>query len=169
MKLICALGLLIFSFTALAQERASYAVTPGLFHRKGKVIIEVIPDLAKYRVQISFEVKKKLLVPVPDKLLKGKTIYEFPSEFKTEIGYQLLERRKNIIMPKALLKFVKRADYRGLKAAYYLEVLPFNQKSKIDIIYHPSLPATGWSRVKITLLSRIPLVNGYELQAQLKN
>lgn len=93
---------------------------------------------------------------------------EFPEEFRTEVGYQHLEKQKSMDIPKAVLKFVKRADFGNLKNAYYLEVLPINKKTKIDIIYHPGLPSVGWERVKITFTSNIPVLDGYELIAQLR-
>lgn len=71
--------------------------------------------------------------------------------------------------PKAELRFVKRGDFDGFKDAYYIEILPKNKKSKIDVVYHPSLPAVGWSEVTITFLSNIPVLNGYQLAAKLTN
>lgn len=168
LKLIYALPLFLVTITSFAQEKANYLVSPGMLHTKGAIMIEVLPDPIKYKVQINFDVKKKSLVPVPSKLLKGKTAIEFPSEFRTEAGYKILEQRKKMEVPKAILKFVKRADFKDLKDAYFIEVRPTNKKSKIDIVYHPSLPAVGWSRVQLTFLSNIPVLNGYELEALLK-
>lgn len=116
---------------------------------------------------MDYNVKKKDWVPVPSKLLKGKTVMEFPEEFRTETGYQNLEKQKTMEIPKAVLKFVKRADFGNLKNAYFIQVLPTNKKTKIDIIYHPSLPSVGWEKVQITFISKIPLLDGYELIAKL--
>ncbi len=117
---------------------------------------------------MDFDVKKKEFVPVPGKLLRGSTIMEFPNEFRTEKGYKNLEKKKNISIHKANLRFLKRANVGNLKAAYFFEVLPTNKKSRIKIIYHPKLPSVGWLKVDITFLSEIPVLNGYELEAKLK-
>jgi hypothetical protein len=93
---------------------------------------------------------------------------EFPAEFRTVKGYQALEKNKTMKMPKAELKFIKRATSAGLKNAYFVDVLPTNKKSKISLIYHPSLPDTGWQQITITMISKMPIVDGYELKAKIK-
>ncbi|MES2526468.1 MAG: hypothetical protein V4598_05250 [Bdellovibrionota bacterium] len=153
---------------AFAANSADYQVQPGKLHRKGKVIVNILPDPEKYRVKMDFNVKKKDYVPVPGKLLRGTTIMEFPKEFRTEKGYKNLEKKKKISIHKADLQFIKRADVGKLKDAYFFEVRPTNKKSKIEIIYHPTLPSVGWLEVDITFLSEIPVLNGYELEAKLR-
>lgn len=165
MKLI--LILLFLVSYAFAQSEANYKVLKGKLHKAGTVKVQILPEPAKYKVQMDYDVKKKDWVPVPSKLLKGKTVMEFPEEFKTETGYQHLEKQKSMEIPKAILKFVKRADFGNLKNAYFIQVLPINKKTKIDIIYHPSLPSVGWEKVQITFISKIPLLDGYELVAKL--
>lgn len=163
--------LLLFLFLlpiTFAANSADYQVQPGKLHRKGKVIVNILPDPEKYRVKMDFNVKKKEYVPVPGKLLRGSTIMEFPKEFRTEKGYKDLEKKKTMAIHKANLRFVKRADVGALKQAYFFEVLPTNKKSKIDIIYHPQLPSVGWLEVDITFLSNIPVLDGYELEAKLR-
>lgn len=160
---------LIFLFSTLplfAQDMAIYRVLPGTLHRKGKVVIKVLPDADKYKVQMDYDVKTKSLVPVPNKLLKGTTIMEFPPEFRTEAGYKDLEKKKTMEIKKAHLVFIKRGDIGALKNAYFLEVHPTNKKTKIDIVYHPSLPSVGWSRIKITFISNLPILDGYVLEAE---
>ena len=159
---------LLLSSQAFAQTSADYKVLAGKLHKSGSVKVSILPVPEKFKVQMDYNVKKKDWVPVPAKLLKGKTVMEFPEEFKTETGYQNLEKQKSMQIPKAVLKFVKRADFGNLKNAYFLEVLPTNKKTKIDIVYHPSLPSVGWEKVQITFISKIPLLNGYELIAKLK-
>lgn len=116
---------------------------------------------------MDFDVKRKDFVPVPAKLLKGSSIMEFPNEFRTEAGYKNLEKKKTLEIPKAHLIFIKRIDVANLKGAYLFEIHPKNKKSKIDVVYHPSLPAVGWNMVKITFISSIPILGGYELVAEL--
>lgn len=163
-----ALTLLFLISHAFAQSSADYKVLPGKFHKSGSVKVSILPVPEKFKVQMDYAVKKKDWVPVPAKLLKGKSVMEFPEDFRTETGYQNLEKQKSMTIPKAVLKFVKRADFGNLKNAYFLQVLPTNKKTKIDIVYHPSLPSVGWEKVKITFISKIPLLNGYVLVAKLK-
>lgn len=160
--------ILIFSSYAYAQSNADYRVLAGKLHKSGSVKVSILPTPQKFKVQMDYDVKKKDWVPVPAKLLKGKSVMEFPEDFKTESGYQNLEKQKSMTIHKAILKFVKRADFGNLKNAYFLQVLPTNKRTKIDIVYHPSLPSVGWEKVKITFISKIPLLNGYVLVAELK-
>lgn len=153
---------------AMAANSANYQVRPGMLHRKGKVIVNILPDIEQYRVKMDFNVKKKEFVPVPSKLLRGSTVMEFPKKFRTEAGYKELEKKKVMAIHKAELRFIKRSDVGKLKDAYFFEVRPTNKKSKIEIIYHPDLPSVGWLEVDITFLSNIPVLDGYELEARLK-
>lgn len=152
-----------------AQNTAHYKVLPGKLHEKGKVEITVLPNESSYDVKMDFELKKKNFVPVPDRLLKGSKVYHFPVQFKTEEGYQELQEVKTMVIPKAVLKFVKRGNLLHLKNAYFIQVLPTNKKTKIDIVYHPSLTSVGWATVDITFLSNIPLLDGYEIKGEIKD
>jgi hypothetical protein len=161
--------LFLISNYSYALSSAHYNVIPGKFHKQGNVAVKVLPNKASYDVEMDFEVKKRLLVPVPEKLLKGSKVYQFPIKFKSKQGYVDLEKSKTIVTPKAVLNFVKRGNFGRLKDAYFIQVLPTNKKSKIDIIYHPSLASVGWARIKITFLSNIPLLHNYELEAEVDN
>lgn len=161
-QLILFLFLFAYSY---AQTQAQYRVLPGSFHERGTIIAKVLPDDSRFDVQMIFDIKKKYYTPVPEKLLKGSKIYEFPAKFRTEQGYKDLEKLKMVDSPKATILFQKRANSGKLKNAYFFQVLPKNKKTKVDIVYHPSLPSLGWSKVKITFLSKIPVLNGYEVEA----
>lgn len=167
MKLLLAMLFFTLSTQIFAQGEAHFKVLPGMLHKKGSIIARILPNPKKYDVQLEYKVKKKSLVPVPEKHLNGSKIYEFPLEFRTVKGYENLEKQKEITIPKAVIKFVKREDVGDLKGAYFLQVLPTNKKSKIDIIYHPSLPAVGWLNVKLTFISSFPVLDGYKLEAEL--
>lgn len=167
MKMLFFMTLFTLTSFTHAQSVAQFKVKPGLLHKKGSITASVLPDQKKYDVLLEYNVKKKSLVPVPASVLKGSKTYEFPLEFRTVKGYEKLEKVKEMTIPKAVLKFVKREDLGDLKGAYFLEVLPTNKKSKIELIYHPSLPSIGWSKVKITFISNIPVLDGYELEAEL--
>lgn len=168
MKLCFVLVSLTMSLSLFAQGSAYYEVSKGKLHTKGSVTTTILPDQAHFKVQMDYDVKKKKLVPVPGKLLKGKTVMEFPQVFRTEAGYKELQKKGVMDSPKAELVFVKRADAGSLKNAYFIEIKPKNKKSKIDVIYHPSLPSVGWSQVNITFLSPLPILDGYQLEAKLK-
>lgn len=163
-KVLGVWGLLV-SGMALASD-VNYQIKPGKLHKKGTVTVSVRPDLRTYVVDINYHLKKKSMVPVPDSLLSGKKTMEFPPEFRTEQGYKNLEKNGTVDIPKARLHFVRRVELTGAKGAgYLLEVKPTNKKSKLAITYHPSLPGTGWQEVRITLLSALPVVDGYEIIA----
>jgi hypothetical protein len=149
-----------------AQNSATFKVLPGQFHQGGKIIVTVLPDDKKFDVEIKFDVIKKGYVPVPSSLLQGSKTYEFPAEFRTEAGYKHLQEKGTLEIPKAVLKFIKRLDEGDLKQTYLIEVLPTNKKSKIEIMYHPSLPSAGWKQIKLTMISNIPFLGGYELRAE---
>ncbi len=155
--------------SAHSATSADYKVKKGKLHEGGKVRVDILPETEKFKVQMSYKIKKKKLVPVPEKLLKGDTVMEFPDEFRTEKGYKHLEEAKTMEIPKARLQFLKRVELPEQKtAAYLLKVLPNNKKTEIEILYHPKLPAVGWESVEITFISNIPLLDGYEVQAELK-
>lgn len=169
MKVIFSFLFILMSIGSIgAESSADYKVLKGSLHKKGKVVIRVLPDTDKYKVVIDFDVEKKTFVPVPSSLLKGSKEFIFPNEFKTEAGYKELEKKQTMDIPKAKLQFVRRGDDGDLKNAYFLQVLPTNGKTKIDLVYHPSLPSVGWNKVTITFISPFPVLDGYELKAELR-
>lgn len=159
-------GLLLLAASSFGSDRADYEIKKGKLHKGGDVKVEILPDPTKFKVKMTFDVEKKEFVPVPSKLLKGKTVMEFPEEFRTEDGYIELERKKEMDIPKAKLRFVRRINLLHNRRAYQIKVLPTNNKTEIDITYNPDLPSVGWSKVKITFISRIPLLDGYEIVAE---
>lgn len=150
----------------LAQSSAEYKVSPGSLHKSGNVFITVLPDENLFKVKMDYKVKKKDLVPVSSSLLRGSKTFDFPNSFRTVAGYIDLQKKGSMEIPKAKLNFIRRGDIGELKDAYFIEVLPTNKKSKIDIVYHPSLPSVGWRSVKITFISPFPILDGYELYAE---
>jgi hypothetical protein len=158
----------VVSLDASSATSADYNIKKGKLHEGGKVHVQILPEKDKFKVQMNFAVKKKKYVPVPEKLLKGETVMEFPDEFRTEKGYKHLEADKTMEIPKARLQFVKRVNLDGQKTqGYLLKVLPTNKKTEIEILYHPKLPSVGWEKVEITFISKIPLLDGYEVKAEL--
>jgi len=155
----------LFLILPLMSPAAPYAIAPGQLHRKGTAEITVLPDAQNFRVRMSYKLKSKDFVPVPKKYLQDEKVMEFPAEFRTVAGYQKLEKLKRMEIPKATLVFSKRGEAGGLKDAYFIEVHPTNRKSRITIVYHPSLKETGWHQITITMLSKFPLLDKYELVA----
>ena len=136
------LTFILLTLSALATA-ADYLIAPGKMHQGGSADIVILPDASRYRVRMSYKLKTKDFVPLPKKFLQDAKVMELPREFRTLAGYQQLEKLKRMTMPKAELRFQKRADLPGLRGAYVIEVLPTNKKSRIEIVYHPSLPASG--------------------------
>lgn len=116
---------------------------------------------------MNYEIYKKILVPVPDDFLKGETVLELPPEFRDERGYLELETKGTMEIEKAKLQFIKRVKWKNVKDAYQVMILPKNGKSKIEVTYHPSIPAAGWGRVVVTFISKIPLLNGYQAEIEI--
>ena len=103
------------------------------------------------------------MVPIPDSELKGESVFELPPEFRDERGYLELQTKGAIELEDATLKFVKRLKWNNLNDAYQILLLPKNGKSKVEIVYHPSLPAAGWGKILITFINNIPIFNGYQV------
>lgn len=165
MKTITTLTLLFFAQLSLASEIAHYHIEKGKLHTGGIASVEITEsNTQKYTTKLNYEIYKKILVPIPDSQLKGETILDLPPEFRTEIGYMELETKGTMDIGDATLKFVRRLTWNHLVNAYEILILPKNGKSKIEIFYHPTLPAAGWGEVDITFISSIPVLNGYEVK-----
>ncbi|MBC7427358.1 MAG: hypothetical protein H7336_02020 [Bacteriovorax sp.] len=164
MKTFIAMTFILFSQLALAKDFADYHIQKGKLHSGGKARVEVLENSPeKFIVKLNYEIYKKILVPIPDDQLKGESLFELPSEFRNEQGYMELETKDTLELPNATLKFVKRVKWNQLTDAYQLLILPKNGRSKIEVIYHPSIPAAGWAKMVITFISSIPIFNGYQI------
>ena len=167
MKTLITLISLFMTLTSMAQT-ANYTVKEGKLHKGGTVTVKVIDTVNAFKVKTTYEIDKKAWVPVGSEYLKGETITNLPEQFKDERGYLELETRKEMKIEKAKLKFIKRTTVGKNKDAFVIEVLPDNNKSRTTITYHPDLPALGWASVVITFISDLPLLNGYQVIAELK-
>ncbi len=168
MKLILLFYIFLCSTISFASSKADYLISEGRLHKGGTAIIEVIENSDEnFTVKMSYQLLRKILVPIPNSVLKGETSIVLPSEFSDERGYLELETRGSMDIKDARIQFLNKVDFRGLKGAYRILVLPKNGKAKIEIIYHSSLPATGWGKILITFTSAIPVLNGYKIQTEL--
>lgn len=155
---------------AFAGPVANYTIEKGKLHTGGTARVEVLDSSEdKYITKLNYHIQKKILVPLPEDQLKGESIFEFPPQFRDERGYLELETKGSIELEKVKLQFVKRVNWRGLKNAYQALIIPKNGKSKIEIIYHPSIKAAGWGRVLVTFVSSVPILNGYQIMIELEN
>lgn len=93
---------------------------------------------------------------------------DLPADFRDERGYLELETKGEMKISDARLKFLKRINIGSLRNGFLIEVYPDNGKSKTRISYHSELPSAGWAKVEITFISHVPLLNGYQLHAELK-
>lgn len=158
-------ALLIFSANVHANEVATYFITEGKLHKGGKASVEILEsNPEKYVAKLTYELYKKILVPIPADELKGESVLELPLEFRDERGYMELEIKKTMELEKATLKFIKRLKWEELDSAYQIQILPKNGKSKIDVIYHPTVRAAGWAKILITFISSAPVLNGYQVE-----
>lgn len=154
--------LLFLSSQAIALEVVNYHISKGSLHKGGVAKVEVTTKSKKaFVTKMSYEIFKKSLVPIPSKVLRGETVISMPPEFSTAKGYQKLEKKGVMEIDKAKLQFVKKTSWRGLSGAYNILILPKNGKTKIEVLYHPTIKAAGWARVIITFISPYPILNGY--------
>ncbi len=168
MKATILFSVLLFATNALASAKASYNILEGKLHKGGSAYTEILPNSQKFTVRMGYEIKKKALVPVPSEFLKGEEIIDLPLMFQDERGYLELEARGQIKLDDGVIKFVKRTTTGKLKDAYEVLVLPRNGRSKIQIVYHPELPSVGWSDMKVTFISKVPLLDNYQIKMVIK-
>lgn len=160
--------ILIMTMSSLAHS-AQYTLREGKLHKGGVASVEVLPHDSLFIVKMDYEVFKRSWVPAPAEALKGDTVLELPTQFKDERGYLELETLGSMSIPDAELKFIRRTNLGKYHDAYEALVLPKNGKTKIEVIYHPNVPGAGWAQVRITFISNVPLLNGYQAIADLKN
>lgn len=159
---------LLFINSVNASDKASYHILKGKLHSGGKAQILIIENTdEKFVAKMNYEIRKKILVPVPEDALKGETVVALPPEFRDERGYLELEAKGTIDIEEAKLKFIKRVKWKNFQDAYQVLILPNNGKSKIEATYHPSVAAAGWGRVVVTFISKIPLLNGYQAEIEI--
>lgn len=148
---------------AMASNIANYHILKGKLHSGGKAQVEIIENSPeRFVAKMTYEIYKKILVPIPDDVLKGENIIELPPEFRDERGYMELEAKGTMEIEKAKLQFIKRVKWMDYKDAYQIVIFPKNGKSKIEVTYHPTVPAAGWGRVIVTFISNVPVLNGYQ-------
>lgn len=168
MKKLITLILFIITTTLFAGDTAKYHILKGKLHSGGKASIEITENSPeKFVAKMNYEIYKKILVPIPDDVLKGETIIELPPEFRDERGYMELEAKGSMDIEDAKLQFIKRVKWQKYNDAYQVLILPKNGKSKIQAIYHPSVAAAGWAQVIVTFISKVPLLNGYQAYIEL--
>lgn len=167
-KILILLSFYLINTVMASADMASYHILKGKLHSGGKAQVLITENTSeKFVAKMNYVIHKKILVPVPDDVLKGETIIELPPEFRDERGYLELEAKGTMEIEKAKLQFIKRVKWNNLKDAYQIMILPNNGKSKIEATYHPSVPAAGWGRVIVTFISKIPLLNGYQAQIEI--
>jgi hypothetical protein len=155
------LTFICFISTAFAQT-AHYDVKEGKLHKGGRLSVEVVNRTEMFRVKVKYAIDKRGWPPVPSDDLRGESIIDLPVAFADERGYLELESKLEMKLPEANLKFVKKEG-----SSFVVDVLPYNGKSSIRITYHSELPAAGWKRVVITFISKVPLLNGHQIRAEL--
>ncbi|HLW56975.1 MAG TPA: hypothetical protein VKY27_06290 [Bacteriovoracaceae bacterium] len=149
------------------RSTASYVFSQGTLHQGGNATIEVVdhPDL--FKIRLSYSLKKKLLVPVPEKYLNGEFTLELPPQFKEETGYLKLEKMKSMDTQKAKLVHSGRRDFYEYTGAHLVHIHLYNGRGEAQILYHPSLPAAGWAEVKLMIKTELPLLENYTLMAEI--
>ena len=167
-KLITLLLSIYMTNYSMAAEVANYHILKGKLHSGGKAQVEIIESTDnKFVAKMNYEIYKKILVPIPDDVLKGENVITLPPEFRDERGYMELETKGTMEIEKARLQFIKRVKWKNYIDAYQVVIFPKNGKSKIEVTYHPTVPAAGWGRVLVTFISNAPILNGYQAYIEL--
>lgn len=168
MKTILALIMCSLMSYGFAGESADYHILKGKLHSGGTAKVEVLEESAQvFSVKMDYEIFKKILVPIPDHVLKGDTIVDLPPQFSSEVGYLELEAKGTMQIERATLKFLGRTKWQNYKDAYKILILPNNGKSSIEVTYHPSIKAAGWGRIMITFINPLPILNGYQAHIEI--
>ncbi|MFP5490125.1 MAG: hypothetical protein ACLGG0_01390 [Bacteriovoracia bacterium] len=168
MRTLLVAALFLVSFASWANSVAQYRILEGKLHKGGTASVEVLADPVLFKTLMTYDIKKKSWAPIPSSALKGDSQVDLPELFKDERGYLELELKGEMEVDDGLLKYVRRTQWRDLKDAHLVQVFPKNGRSRMDIIYHPTLPGAGWGWIKVVFISSIPLLNGYEAQMELR-
>ncbi len=147
-------------------DQSDYLIERGKLHNGGNATLVDLDNEENgfFTIKINYEIIKKKLAPIPEDQLKGESEIIFPSEFRTEVGYQNLEKVKSMEIKGTVIEFQKRVDIGVLKNGYEVIVYPRNKRSKILFYYHPELNHLGWKEVSIILINKLPVLNGYEIK-----
>lgn len=167
-KLITLLLSIYIANYSWATDVANYHILKGKLHSGGKAQVEIVENTDEnFVAKMNYEIYKKILVPIPDDVLKGENVITLPPQFRDERGYMELETKGIMEIEKARLQFIKRAKWKNYNDAYQVVIFPKNGKSKIEVTYHPTIPAAGWGRVLVTFISNAPILNGYQAYIEL--
>lgn len=162
-KLITLIFSIFFINQTFAADIASYHILKGKLHSGGKAQVQITENgPERFVAKMNYEIYKKILVPIPNDVLKGENIITLPPEFRDERGYMELEAKGIMEIEQAKLQFIKKIKWQNHKDAYQIIIFPKNGKSKIEVTYHPTIPAAGWGRVIVTFISNAPILNGYQ-------
>lgn len=161
------LAALVLSQVAFGQDLARYRILEGRLHRGGAASVEVMAN-ESFRVRINYELVKKPLVPIPSDALKGDATVDLPELFRDERGYLELEAKGSMSLPDGEIRFLRRTRWGAFSDAYLVEVLPESGRARVEAVYHPSVPGAGWAQLRITFTSKVPLLNGYLAELQLR-
>lgn len=148
------------------QSKTFYFIQGGSLHQGGDLMIEL---LSKGKLRLEFAIKKRTLVPVPDKYLKGSYQLDIPSEFSREEGYLALENQKSREWGPLILSHQGRVDFYHWTNCHCIEVQLKNGKAQGEILFHPEMSGCGWIRISLTIHSKLPLLQNYNLEAIVKN
>jgi len=146
----------------------AFTITPGQFHKGGDLSYEITKqDIASDSLDltISYHVLKKALVPVPSEYLSGNTVQTLPLNYLYESGYLELEKKHEEEFSDSYVTHLGRVNIDGLTDVHHVKITAKNGKSEMEVFYHPSLPALGWSRVILVLHTPIPFLKNYTMMA----
>ncbi len=166
-KTLFAFIFLLSSFNLLAKD--SFTLLPGKLHIGGLITSELVSvndQQSEMRIKFTFNIDKRLLVPVPPEYLQGQGVETLPSLFADERGYLELEHQKKMKFKEATIYHLGRRDEGKYKDGHLIKIVPNNGKAEVELFYHPHLSGLGYGRVRVLIKTNIPLLHNYVLEAQ---
>ena len=154
------------------NETIIHKVEKGFLHKGGKIKISVQKDEnvsgeEKLKLDINYRLKKRALLPVSAKKLRGNYELEIPMDFSDERGYLNLAQEGRISLEKADLVYLGVENVKWFHNCHKVSILPHNKKSKIIAYYHPSAKSVGWVKLELTLL-KVPVISPYTIKSYLR-
>lgn len=152
-----------------AQAQIVHNIESGSLHSGGSLTLKILERReTEFDIEISYEIKPRLFVPVSREYRSGKMVTTLPIQYLDENGYLDLQREGSFAQQEASISYVSQEDFGEYYDSHHVRILPDNSKWKLDIWYHPSVAAPSWPRLSLEL-SNIPLIGRYTVYSSLRD
>jgi len=159
----------LFFCTNIFASQIIHNILPGKLHTGGTLKITIIEERqTDFDIEIDYEIKPKLFVPISRDQAKGSFQATLPIEFLDERGYEDLATDGPMINQGATIEHLGLEDITGFINSHHVKLTPESKKWLLEAWYHPSVESTGWIQLAIEL-QNIPLVGKYKVYSKLSN